>query len=217
MCKAYAAEYAMRYSRICCRTMMRILETSIFSSSCPLKCAPSYMELKKCFQWLNQNGDRIIWIRAEPWGALKILIVYWDPDDRTTPVFMEVVEYSFADGNMAIRQMHCEFVDSYQPPIQFPTRESMRSMDDLLPVLMGLHDADPDLVPALIQAWLFPVDAYDMRMEAPWNTGAVLPWVILRVIVRHPQLTTPCACACGHLASAPLPYKVNHCEWVVGM
>ena len=38
----------------------------------------------------------------------------------------------------------------------------MRSMDDLLPVLMGLHDADPDLVPALIQAWLFPVDAYDI-------------------------------------------------------
>ena len=219
MCKAYAAEYAMRYSRICCRMTMRILEAQVFSSS--------YLaSVKKCFEWLNRapyfdNGFvRTIWIRTEPWGALKILIVYWDPSDRTKADFMEAVEYSFAKGKMAIRQVHCEFDDSYRPPIQFPTRESTPSMDDLLPMLLGLHDADPDLVPTRFQPGLFPVDASDWPMTiAPWDTGAVLPWVILHVIVRHPHLTSPCAHACAYIASTPLPdiFKCSHCEWVIGI
>lgn len=219
MCKAYAAEYAMRYSRICCCTTVRILETKVFSSS-------YIASIRKCFEWLNQapyfdNGFvRTIWIRTEPWGALKILIVFWDPNDRTKVNFMEAVEYSFANGTMAIRQVHCEFDDSYRPPIQFPTRESTPSMDDLIPMLLGLHDADPDLVPTHSQPGLFPVDASDWPMTvAPWNTGAVLPWVILHVIVRHPHLTSPCAHACAYIASTPLPdiFKCSHCELVIGL
>ena len=197
LCKSHAAEFAMDYSRRCVDSTRRIIlqhsrDESIRSSQDRAAHQDRAARILAVERWLDYPSatvDTLIFVRLEAWGDITVLQVQWSDD--TTPYQAVEIRYLFQQNSIVVRSRRVEFLFDDVPDVSLerPTRDTVRSMNDLTSILFQFRDA---------------VSSVGLN---PFFDGYLVPRLLLlsyddwRVTGRHRQSA----------------YQYDACEWVYGL
>ena len=167
LCKSHASLFAMDYSRRCVDAARRIIlhhsrEETLRSSH---DRAARIIAVERWLDYPSATVDTLIFVRLEAWGDITVLQVQWSDD--ATPYQAVEIRYRFeqSDNSIFVRPRRIEFLvaeslfdDVPAVSLEKPTRDTVRSMDDLTSILsqgtvysVGLNPLfDGYLVPRLL-------------------------------------------------------------------